>query len=481
MNLKVYCKGHSFSYEAGNVARLFFEDITVYDEIPDSFEEEYIFTYAEISDDLCKVVCEVKLNGKLCCGEETDSLENETGERILGKAMYKALNEATGIKPPWGILTGIRPVKLIESNLNDPYGFYVNKSYTTEEKAQLAISTYENENRIISLSTPRSFSLYVGIPFCPSRCNYCSFVSKTVESAGKMVDEYVDKLVTEIEFTGEEVNKLGLKLETVYFGGGTPTVLSASQLDRIMKAVKKSFDLSNIREYTIEGGRPETITEEKLRVIYENGADRLSINPQTMNDKVLELTGRRHTVEDVYRAYELVRRFDFKTVNMDLIAGLAGDNADSFKKSVDDVMVLSPENITVHTLCIKRAAFINEDRPVLPSPMEIDEMLNYAQKKLSEKGYAPYYLYRQRNTLANAENTGWSKKGNECLYNVYTMDQTHTIISCGGGGVTILREPNGNRIERIFNYKYPYEYISRFDILLERKKGIGEFYSQYIY
>ena len=481
MKLKVYCKGHNFSYEAGNVARLFFEDVTVCEELPKVFKDEYVLSAAEINGLECMVTCEARLNGKLYFGEETDSLENETGERILGKAMYKALSEATGIKPPWGILTGIRPVKLIEANLNDPYGFYVNKSYTSEEKAKLAISTYENENRIISLSTPGSFSLYVGIPFCPSRCNYCSFVSKTVENAGKMVDEYVDKLVTEIEYTGREINKLNLNLESIYFGGGTPTVLSASQLDRIMKAVKNSFDLSNIREYTIEGGRPETITEEKLKVIFDNGADRLSINPQTMNDRVLELTGRRHTVLDVYKAYELARKFDFKTVNMDLIAGLAGDNVESFKRSVDAVIDLSPENITIHTLCIKRAAFINEDRPVLPSPSEIDEMLNYAQKRLTDEKYLPYYLYRQRNTLSNAENTGWSKNGNECLYNVYTMDQTHTIISCGGGGVTILREPNGNRIERIFNYKYPYEYLSRFDTLLERKKGIGEFYSQYSY
>lgn len=481
MNLKVYCKGHTFSYEAGNVARLFFEDVTVSEDIPEILDGEYVLTLAKANGNEFEFFCEAKIGGKLYLGEETDSLENETGERILGKAMYKALNEATGIKPPWGILTGIRPVKLIESNLSDPYGFYVNKSYTSEEKAKLAISTYENENRIISLSTPRSFSLYVGIPFCPSRCNYCSFVSKTVENAGKMVDEYVDKLVSEIEYTGKEVDKLNLNLESVYFGGGTPTVLTPLQLDRIMKAVKKSFDLKNLREYTIEGGRPETITEEKLRTIFENGADRLSINPQTMNERVLELTGRRHTVDDVYKAYELVRKFDFKTVNMDLIAGLAGDTAESFKRSIDAVIDLSPENITVHTLCIKRAAFINEDRPVLPSPSEIDEMLNYAQKRLTEEDYVPYYLYRQRNTLSNAENTGWSKIGNECLYNVYTMDQTHTIISCGGGGVTILKEPNGNRIERIFNYKYPYEYLSRFDFLLERKKGIGDFYSQYSY
>ena len=468
--MKVSCIGHSFDYEAGNVARLFFDDVTV------AFSDDGdLLTYASEQNGMwvCRVVYK---DTEKTVSESSDS---ETGERVLGKAIFETLCEATGKRPPWGILTGVRPIRITERKGENAADFLVRQSLVSEEKATLAVKTAKNESKILSLSRPESFSLYIGIPFCPSRCLYCSFVSKTVENAGKLIDEYAEKLVKDIAFTAETARRCALRLESVYFGGGTPTVLSSGQLDRIMKAVSGHFDLSHLREYTVEGGRPETITEDKLDTLIVNGCDRLSINPQTMHDSVLSACGRNHTVDDVYRAYEMARNFPFHTVNMDLIAGLVSDTAEGFCYSLDSVLALKPENVTVHTLCIKRAAYLNEERPPLPSDEDVVKMLSYSQKMLDKSGYIPYYLYRQRNTLANGENVGWAKPGHESYYNVYIMDQTHTILSCGAGGVNILRQPNGDHIERVFHYKYPYEYISRFDTLMERKQQIAAFYERY--
>lgn len=459
------------------MARMFFEDVSLGSSREG--EEDCILTYLIQEEGVIKARAVVYVDGT--CMEESrqEQTGQDTPERILGKAMYKALSKATGIRPPWGILTGVRPIRVVEREGDSAWEFFTQKSFVSEEKARLAIRTAEKESKLIALSKENSFSLYVGIPFCPSRCHYCSFVSKTVENAGKLIDDYVEKLVKDIAFTAEISRHCGLRLETVYFGGGTPTVLSAAQLDRIMTAVSDCFDLSTLREYTVEGGRPETLTDEKLEALIRGGCDRLSINPQTMQDGVLMASGRRHTVQDVYGAWTLAAKYPFRTVNMDLIAGLPSDTPEGFASSLDAVIALDPQNITVHTLCIKRAAYMNENRPPLPSDADVTAMVAYAQQTLEKNGYEPYYLYRQRNTLANAENIGWAKPGHDGLYNVYIMDQTHTILSCGAGGVNILREPGGSRIERVFHYKYPYEYISRFDTLMERKEQIVSFYERY--
>ncbi|MBR4973526.1 MAG: coproporphyrinogen dehydrogenase HemZ, partial [Clostridia bacterium] len=296
-----------------------------------------------------------------------------------------------------------------------------------------------------------------------------------------LIPEYINKLCKEIEITASIANKNGLKLETVYIGGGTPTAISAEQLAEIMTAIKSNFNLSNILEYTVEAGRPDTVTKEKLKVIKNLGATRISINPQTMNDDVLSVIGRRHTAEDTKRAFLLARECGHYNINMDLIAGLPNDTLDSFKNTVNEILALNPESVTVHSLSMKRSSNLNTNGilPEINSGFIASDMVDYAREILSEKGIVPYYMYRQSKTVGNLENVGYAKTGLECLYNVYIMDETHTILACGASAVTKLREPCGDYIERIFNYKYPYEYIDRFDEIISRKDGIENFYAKF--
>ena len=293
-----------------------------------------------------------------------------------------------------------------------------------------------------------------------------------------IIPEYVDNLCEEIKYTAEIAQKTGLKLDTVYFGGGTPTTLEAYQIDRVMKTIADSFDMSNVREYTVEAGRADTITEEKLRVIKENGCTRISINPQTLNDDVLKAIGRNHTTQQFFDSFELGRKIGFESINTDIIAGLPTDTIDSFKHTIDKVIGLEPENITVHTLSIKRAARLNqsEDEQILKNPAS--KMVEYATDKLYRAGYIPYYLYRQKNMLDNLENIGWAKAGHESLYNIYIMEEVQTILAMGAGGSTKLVDLKNKRLERVFNYKFPLEYNKHFDLMLERKNEIEGFYAE---
>lgn len=292
-----------------------------------------------------------------------------------------------------------------------------------------------------------------------------------------LIPEYTENVCREIEYTAQIVKKLGLKLDTVYFGGGTPTTLSAEQLEKIMQTIAENFDLSYLREYTVEAGRPDTITREKLETIKANGCKRISINPQTLNDGVLEAIGRKHTVKQFEESYQLARSVGFDCINTDIIAGLPTDTVESFKNTIDRLIELSPENITVHTLSIKRAARLNQgDKAVLENPA--DKMVDYATKRLRESGYQPYYLYRQKNMLENLENIGWAKKGCESLYNIYIMEEVQTIIAMGAGGSTKLVDLKNGRLERVFNYKFPLEYNKHFDLMLEKKNEIEDFYAE---
>lgn len=407
-------------------------------------------------------------------------------ERALAVMLFDCFLKVTNYRSPWGILTGVRPAKLMGRLINTlgkekAVDYFKNELLVSDKKTNLCLDTYISEEHIIEKSKADSFSLYVSIPFCPSRCAYCSFVSHSVDGAKKLIPQYVDLLIKEIKYTAEIVNRLGLKLLTVYIGGGTPTTLSAEQLTLIMNTIKDNFDLSNILEYTVEAGRPDTVTKEKLVAIKTSGATRISINPQTMNDDVLGKIGRRHTAKQMKEAFLLAREIGFDNINTDLIAGLEGDNLESFKASVDEIIALNPENVTVHSLSMKRASNLSKlnYQFLAKEGEEAAGMVDYALNKLTMAGIYPYYMYRQSKTIGNLENVGYSKVGYECLYNVYIMDETHSIIGCGASAVTKLREPNGNNIERIFNFKYPYEYISNFSEMLERKKGIAEFYDKY--
>ena len=412
-------------------------------------------------------------------------LADDDNELVSAQLLYKLLCDFTGLTQPWGILTGVRPVKLLrrlaeESNEEQAVKKFEKDFFVSNEKIALSRETEHNERKILELSKPESFSLYVGIPFCPSRCSYCSFVMASIERAEKLIEPYTKLLCEEIKRTAEIANKLGLRLETVYFGGGTPTTLSAEQLDTVLRTVNNSFDMSTCREFTVEAGRPDTIDIAKLFALKENKVDRISINPQTVNDEVLKTIGRKHTAQQFFDAFELARKCGFDNINTDLIAGLPTDTPESFKNSLDSIVRLNAECITVHTLCMKRASRLTTEGVTLDLQQARDarEMLAYTQNILGQNEYIPYYMYRKSRMVGNLENDKKKKKGFESLYNVYVMDETHTILACGSGGVTKLKRNNPDYLERIFNFKYPYEYIDRFDELIQRKSGIMQFYGQ---
>lgn len=479
--MNLYVKNHNFHFELENLTRLFFpnEKITV---IRDFSEPQPPYIYTEVSD---KITISVNIGSFNKSETALKKLTDDDNELVSAQLLYKLLCDFTGLTQPWGILTGVRPVKLLrrlaeESNEEQAVKKFENDFFVSNEKIALSRETEHNERKILELSKPESFSLYVGIPFCPSRCSYCSFVMASIERAEKLIEPYTKLLCEEIKRTAEIANKLGLRLETVYFGGGTPTTLSAEQLDTVLGTVNKSFDMSTCREFTVEAGRPDTIDIAKLFALKENKVDRISINPQTVNDEVLKTIGRKHTAQQFFDAFELARKCGFDNINTDLIAGLPTDTPESFKNSLDSIVRLNAECITVHTLCMKRASRLTTEGVTLDLQQARDarEMLAYTQNILGQNEYIPYYMYRQSRMVGNLENVGWSKRGFESLYNVYVMDETHTILACGSGGVTKLKRNNPDYLERIFNFKYPYEYIDRFDELIQRKSGIMQFYGQ---
>lgn len=479
--MNLYVKNHNFHFELENLTRLFFpnEKITV---IRDFSEPQPPYIYTEVSD---KITISVNIGSFNKSETAAKKLTDDDNELVSAQLLYKLLCDFTGLTQPWGILTGVRPVKLLrrlaeESSEEQAVKKFENDFFVSNEKIALSRETEHNERKILELSRPESFSLYVGIPFCPSRCSYCSFVMASIERAEKLIEPYTKLLCEEIKRTAEIANKLGLRLETVYFGGGTPTTLSAEQLDTVLRTVNKCFDMSTCREFTVEAGRPDTIDSAKLFALKENKVDRISINPQTTNDEVLKTIGRKHTAQQFFDAFELARKCGFDNINTDLIAGLPTDTPESFKNSLDSIVKLNAECITVHTLCMKRASRLTTEGVTLDLQQARDarEMLAYTQNILGQNEYIPYYMYRQSRMVGNLENVGWSKKGFESLYNVYVMDETHTILACGSGGVTKLKRNNPDYLERIFNFKYPYEYMDRFDELIQRKSGIMQFYGQ---
>ena len=407
-------------------------------------------------------------------------------QHALKLAVFKAVRAATGESYPWGSLTGMRPSKLALGFLEDGMSPETVKRHLTgrymlqPSRARLVTQAAE-----YGYNTKRRFgsgdiSLYVGIPFCPSRCSYCSFVSSETGRSGHLIEPYLDTLTEEIRLRGELVAALGLNVATVYIGGGTPTSLSASQLDRLMSALGRAFPLGKIAEYTVEAGRPDTITPEKLRVIRDHGAGRISINPQSMIAEVLERCGRPHTPEDIRRAYEQARRVGFDCINMDTIAGLPGDTPEGFRKTLTELVALAPENITVHTLALKRGAGLKTEQGREADPgssaADVLSMLDFSVNTLYNNGYIPYYLYRQKYMAAALENTGWTVGGRESLYNICIMDEFQTILSLGAGGVTKLVGGSGQTIERIANNKYPKEYIGSLEKIIADGEKFRSFY-----
>ena len=480
--------GHSFHYEMENLCRLFCpqEKILVTENAPESGEEELLaYTGLKERPDGSSL-----LTVRLSCGDSTKNsavllpagTPGEEQKRRMAVVLWEMLAERFGFRPGWGILTGVRPVKLFgriaaEKGTGAAVEYFRDKLLVSAEKAELARETWKNEEKILAGSRPDGFSLYVSIPFCPTRCSYCSFVSSSVEKTFRLIPKYVELLCEEIHRTAEIARNLGLRAQTVYFGGGTPTALSADQLAALISAVRENFDLSACREFTVEAGRPDTVTPEKLAAMKLGGVTRISINPQTLNDEVLKAIGRKHTSAQTLSAFALAREHGFGNINMDLIAGLPEDTPESFRNTLEGVLRLSPESITVHTLALKRAARLNREGE--PGNAEAAaQMLAFADEALLGAGYLPYYLYRQSRMVGNLENTGWAKPGYENLYNVFIMEECQSVLACGAGAVTKLRDPGSERIERVFNFKYPYEYIGRYEEILSRKEQVSEFYGK---
>ncbi len=419
----------------------------------------------------------IKLNDRVCEASETVSLDEPmtiaTHAAIaVGRAMFAAGKELLDHIPPWGILTGVRPAKVAGSLLKEYHGILKTKKILRDEyflnpqKAALAVSVASAENRLIKKMQENTCSIYISIPFCPSRCAYCSFVSYTTPRLLSMIDEYLVALCEELEEVFDTVEELGMTVSTVYIGGGTPTTLNKDQLKLLLSKISSRIDTSSLLEFTLEAGRPDTITAEKLAVAKEYGVTRISVNPQTLNDDILKEIGRHHTTEDFYRAYKIAKESGIRDINVDLIAGLSGDDFKNFSETVDKIIELQPTNITVHTFCVKKAsdALKNNSSVYSLSGGDAAKSVSYSQIKTKFAGYKPYYMYRQKNTVGNLENVGFSLEGHEGLYNVFMMEEIQTIFAVGAGAVTkIVDTRKGDaatgRIERIFNLKYPYEYL----------------------
>jgi len=476
-----------------NVCRLYFprEQIRIAESLIESAENIKVYTVLQKETEHTLLECRLVWKDydkaeRSCCSNEKIN-NNHDCELILAANLYHILAEACGYTQDWGIVTGVRPVKLLRrliAQMGEAAAliYFREKLLVGEDKISLAKKTQEIENTIISLSKNDSCSVYISIPFCPTRCHYCSFVSHTIARAGKLLPEYLQVLYKELQLTGEIIRDLGLRLETLYIGGGTPTILSAEDLRCLSAVIEKCFDLNAVREYTVEAGRPDTICKEKLTIIKQSGAERISINPQTLQPDVLRAIGRQHDIGSFFSAFAMAREIGFDNINTDLIAGLPEDTVDGFVDSLQQILGLQPENITVHTLALKRASnFSQKNQSGDNNHLQSAAMIRESVRLLEKHKYRPYYLYRQSKMIGNQENTGWSKGGKEGLYNIYIMDETHSIFGCGAGAVTKLKQPGTEYLERIFNYKFPYEYNRGYDEMIRRKQQIKLFYNKYVF
>ena len=410
---------------------------------------------------------------RIKAAEETVRLRRQT----LQQSYYLAALAHLEAPPPWGALAGVRPTKLTTRHLlsggteKSADALLKNTYFVTKPRRKLALDCSRSTVAAAKLLAPGDISLYIGIPFCPTRCAYCSFVSRSIGRRTDLMEPYLQALSQEMSLTGKLLKESGLSVRTVYIGGGTPTTLTSPQLARLLDDIHSSFDLSRCLEFTVEGGRPDTLDGEKLRTLRLHGADRMSINPQSMNDAVLRASGRPHTGSDILRSYSEAVEAGFDAINMDLIAGLPGDTLEGFCRSLDTVAALEPANITVHTLALKKGADLFDKRENLPDAATVTAMVDYANRTLAALGYKPYYLYRQKYMSGSFENVGWSKPGKDCLYNIYMMEEIHSILSLGGGGMNKVNLPGG-ALERFHNPKFPEQYIEQLDSVLARKQEL---------
>lgn len=418
----------------------------------------------------------ITLRGKTARAQRRIRVQNATPGEIrylLQSAYYRAAVQLRP-RPDWGSLSGVRPTKLsTRALLAGQTAAQAKRLLETRydvhpERAELCVECSDATVRAATRLRENDISVYIGIPFCPTRCSYCSFVSTGMEKTAAMLPPYLDALEREIAHTGRLLRESGKTLRTLYIGGGTPSTLSAAQMRRLQAAISTHFDCSELIEYTVECGRPDTLDPEKLRTVFEGGATRTSINPQSMNDSVLAAIGRRHSSAQTVTAYQEARRAGFGAINMDLIAGLPGDTPETFLRSLQQVLALAPENITVHTIALKKGAELFYSGTELADDDAMRQMLDGANCALRAAGYAPYYLYRQKYMAGSYENVGWCIPGTECLYNIYMMEELHSVIALGGGGMTKINLPDGT-LERFHAPKYPQQYIDRIEDILSQK------------
>lgn len=477
--MQIVLRGAAAGYEAEHTARLFFPGAEKAVQLPET--GDFVLAVSHEKTDFVLL-----RRGTSLCWRTAERAPDADAEYALCSLLYTLLRQETGQNPPWGMMTGVRPVRIIhdlramgatEAQIEERFlGHFA----CSPEKFRLAREIADRQRPVLAGANPMDCSVYAGIPFCPTRCSYCSFVSRTVgdKATQALVQPYVDKLCRELTAIRQTVERCGLRVRTFYIGGGTPTSLSAAQLEQLMAHIANTFDLAALDEYTVEAGRPDCTDAEKLRILKKYGATRISINPQTFSDQVLRNIGRCHTAQDIVDCFREARAAGHDNINMDLIAGLPGDTVEGFAHSLEQAISLEPENITVHTLTLKRASnLVVEHRAAAYD--DVAAMLARCTA-LEAAGYQPYYLYRQKGTLQNLENIGWSKPGKACLYNIYIMEEIHSILSAGAGGSTKLVIPGKRhgKIERIFNFKYPTEYIDRFDEILARKQGVEDFYER---
>lgn len=409
-------------------------------------------------------------------GDESPKMARKIYDSAVTKSFCHAAMKIKKINLPWGVMSGIRPAKnvreFLESGVSkEELPKLLEKLYEVDRsKINLAMTVAENESEILKKAREDCVSIYVGIPFCPTRCLYCSFVSTDVRVSGKYMEEYIRLLLKEIEKIKEILDKGHKKVQNIYIGGGTPTTLPVDLLEKLLGKLSALFPESSLDEFTLEAGRPDTITREKLLCARKNGVSRISINPQTMNEKTLARVGRAHTPQMVTDCFKMARDAGFNNINADLIAGLPGESLEDFKYSLDTVLSLDPENITVHSMCIKRSADFRFSGEELLQAQVMNDMLSYTQERMAETGRIPYYMYRQKNISGNLENVGYAKRGFMSFYNINIMEETQTIIAAGCGGSTKVVEKG--KITRVFNFKDPKTYIDRFDEIIKKKDEI---------
>ena len=483
--------GHDYKYAVEQIVfTLFPEERPRYDEVPADGENSATISLSH-GEMYATAVTKLYYQGQMyraTARGKTPPKDSLAYARVMQKLLkfsfYRAGVLAGKTHPPWGALTGIRPGKiatrLLESGKSERQvlRIFTQEYHASTARANLCIDTAKASINLKNRLQPQDIFLYVGIPFCPTRCTYCSFVSNSVEKSMHLIAPFLECLTTEMHHTAAIVKKFGLRVKGVYIGGGTPTVLQTTELRALMQALETSFDFSSVEEYTVEAGRPDTLDAEKLRMIKAFGVDRISINPQTMEGHVLNAIGRKHSVQETEHALELAQKIGFPVINMDFIAGLPEDSVDGFCRSLQWGISTGVENITVHTLARKKGTKITEKEIHAPDGAEMGQMLDFSLKNLTGAGYTPYYLYRHKFTAGGFENVGYAKANAAGIYNIAIMEEFASIFAIGGGASTKLFDPVSGKLQRIFNPKYPLEYIQGIDRILERKREIEDFYRE---